>query len=230
MRRTNGFTIYELLGIIVVLVILAAILFPVYRRTVESARKDDCMTHIKNVGTALNLYTLDNDDTLPMAYRTAPKAVSAFAHKYGTALSWADLISRYAKVKDLWLCPIDKGTSRGLSYAMNEYFYRMPSGIENFSTTGGSLSELPFAQHKILVGETVAKMGRLTIRPDEGEAFARHQGDGSNFLYADLHAQFHQPPASWKTTSASVWEKPELAEKQSSPQWIPWQETASEKW
>ena len=50
MRRQSGFTLIELLVVIAIIAILAAILFPVFARARENARKSSCMSNVKQLG------------------------------------------------------------------------------------------------------------------------------------------------------------------------------------
>ena len=61
----KAFTLIELLVVIAIIAILAAILFPVYTSAKESARLAKCMSHIKEAGQAVFMYTGDWNDTLP---------------------------------------------------------------------------------------------------------------------------------------------------------------------
>jgi len=61
----RGFTLIELLVVIAIIAILAAILFPVFARARENARRLTCLSNLKNIGTATLMYTQDYDETFP---------------------------------------------------------------------------------------------------------------------------------------------------------------------
>ena len=65
MRRLKGFTLIELLVVIAIIAILAAILFPVFARAREAARKITCVSNMRQLGTGVMMYTQDYDETMP---------------------------------------------------------------------------------------------------------------------------------------------------------------------
>jgi len=66
-RARHGFTLIELLVVIAIIAILAAILFPVFARARESARRTPCPSNMKQWGVGVLMYTQDYDETMPHA-------------------------------------------------------------------------------------------------------------------------------------------------------------------
>ena len=61
----RGFTIIELLGVITIIAVLAAILFPVFAKAREASRRQGCLSNLFNMGMALGMYAVDNDGYYP---------------------------------------------------------------------------------------------------------------------------------------------------------------------
>src|SRR5919198_613987 len=64
-RTRAAFTLIELLVVIAIIAILAAILFPVFARAREQARRSACLSNMKQIGLALGMYMQDYDQTFP---------------------------------------------------------------------------------------------------------------------------------------------------------------------
>ncbi|GAG23637.1 unnamed protein product, partial [marine sediment metagenome] len=65
--RRSGFTLIELLVVIAIIAILAAILFPVLARARENARKSSSLSNLKQLNTALKMYTGQWDNKVAFA-------------------------------------------------------------------------------------------------------------------------------------------------------------------
>jgi prepilin-type N-terminal cleavage/methylation domain-containing protein/prepilin-type processing-associated H-X9-DG protein len=95
--RPRGFTLIELLVVIAIIAILAAILFPVFARAREQARKSACLSNLKQIGSAIMMYTQDYDETVcPVSIGDCPGP---------TSFGWADLVYPYIKNAQVFDCP-----------------------------------------------------------------------------------------------------------------------------
>jgi len=104
MKRT-GFTLIELLVVIAIIAILASILFPVFARAREMARKASCTSNFKQIATAITMYVQDYDEKmLPLMISDAPFFVT---YDYRHDLAWPQLIMPYMKNWYIHRCPSD---------------------------------------------------------------------------------------------------------------------------
>src|SRR6266498_3504443 len=95
-NRLTGFTLIELLVVIAIIAILAAILFPVFARARESARRAACLSNLKQLGTAFQMYAQDYDETFPSGLTLAvpgPAANGSYAVMYEKTLANASVYS-----------------------------------------------------------------------------------------------------------------------------------------
>lgn len=106
----DGFTLIELLVVIAIISILAAILFPVFSKARERARAASCMSNVKQIGTAMTMYTQDYDERLPEpslagVFRNASD--SGLGQLYTGVLPFHLAIQPYARNYQLFGCPSD---------------------------------------------------------------------------------------------------------------------------
>lgn len=81
----HAFTLIELLTVIAIIGILAAILIPVVGSVREKAKVSQCAVHLRDVGTAVQLYALDNNDFLP-PHVLSNELVSEWGSKVGPSI------------------------------------------------------------------------------------------------------------------------------------------------
>lgn len=192
MRR--GFTLIELLVVIAIIAILAAILFPVFSRAREKARQTSCISNLKQIGLAMNMYAQDYDETFPTYYIYVPSL--SYAER-----GWPRRIQPYVKNDQVFRCPdVIPPSSDSVD------LLRMGYGLA-YPYPGGYVTPLAKYQRpaeQVLVvenGATLASEGK-----DEGRYYwhvnwpatgpytwesrfcTRHNGSG-NVLFVDGHVK-----------------------------------------
>ena len=102
--KRKAFTLIELLVVIAIIAILAAILFPVFGRARENARRTSCLSNLKQIGLGIEQYKQDYDSMYPMAYFYVNGATSG-----GGYVHWSGSVQPYVKSEQLFVCPSDTG-------------------------------------------------------------------------------------------------------------------------
>jgi len=212
-NHRKAFTLIELLVVISIISLLAAILFPVFARAREQARKAACMSNLKQVGLGLMMYVQDNDERFPVSQLITPPAPDIY---------WYTAINTYVKNDQVFTCPTAGKITRGShGYGWNIGGTKMDNGFGYRSTTGNwftpsgtgpvMLAQIEQPSTTIVVSDpasngytgngAVAKSyGTLDympvlhggqVGPFEGGIVPVAPGGGGNYLFADGHVKFY---------------------------------------
>src|SRR4029078_10876767 len=92
-RGLRAFTLIELLVVIAIIALLAAILFPVFARARENARRSSCQSNLKQLGLVFAHYLQDYDERYPQYTSGSSSLVTAGA--YPPTIGWADALQPY---------------------------------------------------------------------------------------------------------------------------------------
>ncbi len=201
-HRTNpsrlAFTLIELLVVIAIIAILAAILFPVFARARENARRSSCQSNLKQIGLGIMQYTQDYDELYPGIYQNS--------------VSWRQQVQAYIKSEQIFKCPSNPdaqyvswesgGTKYFRSYAMNTNFN--VAGVPLAKNIGISLAVVEAPAQKILAAEYKEFWPDFDLGDSEmqGRHFAGHLGT-SNYLFADGHVKALRPTST--ATPFNMW-------------------------
>jgi prepilin-type N-terminal cleavage/methylation domain-containing protein/prepilin-type processing-associated H-X9-DG protein len=94
----QAFTLVEILVVVAIICILAALLFPVFGRARENARRTSCQSNLKQLGVGMMQYTQDYDEAF---------ALGLTIDSGGNFLTSLDIIQPYLKNKQVALCASD---------------------------------------------------------------------------------------------------------------------------
>jgi len=150
----KGFTLIELLVVIAIIAILASILFPVFARARENARRASCQSNLKQAALGILMYVQDYDEKYPLTYWDDPAATPAsnanviqtnpempgyFFETGNTSsgspkhnVTWMDLIYPYVKSVQVFRCP----SSTDAEY-YPDYLYNSAYGVTSYKSRYG---------------------------------------------------------------------------------------------
>ena len=200
MHRAKGFTLIELLVVIAIIAILAAILFPVFAKARQKARQTQCLSNLKQLGLASNMYMTDWDEWLP-ASAGYQYCTMVLKRGWGPPMN----IEPYVKNRGLWKCP--ERRSSGFvagGYTCNEQvtWIRLLMwgtdyswNVAAFTARGTSSANFKDPAHIIIFtdygGNNYFRWVNYgtTATKQYVWSYARHN-DGANYAFMDGHSKW----------------------------------------
>jgi prepilin-type N-terminal cleavage/methylation domain-containing protein len=129
--KKPGFTLIELLVVIAIIAILASILFPVFARARENARRSSCQSNMKQISLGMLQYSQDYDEKYMPFYTSN----GVFGETY-----WPALIYPYLKSEQIFNCPSygnsyeNTAAKHGDSgYGLNYWLFEGPNGDQRLA-------------------------------------------------------------------------------------------------
>lgn len=227
--KERGFTLIELLVVIAIIAILAAILFPVFARARENARRSACQSNLKQIGLGMMQYTQDYDEKMPYTFSTVG----------GGIYSWESVVQPYVKSAQLFACPSNSKKAQNTVDQNGNALSgeAIPKSYSTQSSEGGHwwpmcaqigswgacvpapLSEIQSPAQTILVWET--RYDHAGVTPNHvyqgvaGSAFSEGYGltnhlTTSNYLFCDGHVKSLKPLAT--VTPLNMWDYKQTAD------------------
>lgn len=211
-RKGKGFTLIELLVVIAIISILAAILFPVFARARENARRASCQSNLKQIGLGMFMYSQDYDEKFVSHFMVDTPDKS---NPYG----WADALQPYLKSTQIFQCPSETnsaalGTSGTFSGIPDPTAFGYTDYYINVALAGVSDAALDSPSLTVMLGEggkgSAYNEGNARYQGDSGVGtgssgctiadrlaessiyqggMTRHLG-GANFTFADGHVKW----------------------------------------
>lgn len=204
----RGFTLIELLVVIAIIAILAAILFPVFSKARENARKATCLSHAKQIGLALMMYVQDYDERYPGRWTgwVDPPITPRRAY-----IGWRTLIYPYVKSADVFRCPSNPNKAGLAAADVYDRYHQPPLGT-NYACNGDSrdiggnaampapvgvlMATVERPAELIFVAENKNPRLEICLRCNtrsgntitDTEAFGGHSAM-ANFIFGDGHAK-----------------------------------------
>lgn len=219
----KGFTLIELLVVIAIISILAAILFPVFARARENARRSSCMSNLKQISLGIFQYTQDYDEKFPI-HNDSSKTPSGYG-------GWSVLLDPYLKSTQILQCPSDSSTAPTTPNAVGytDYAINLTLSYDGSAARGLSLAALTYPAQTVslcedqgTVGGTARSLGHFwssgngdsTNATAPVAGFATFRGaadrhlDGANFAFADGHVKWYRSSSSTRSAAVYNWNTP----------------------
>jgi len=155
--RSKAFTLIELLIVVAIIALLAAILFPVFQTARENARRTTCTSNLKQIGLGMAQYCLDYDEHFESG------TAGGIATLNGVSVNVLEIITPYLKEPNVFACPSNPTNIYAMNYGSNNLALSSYSvSCFLFSSSYGAPHPLSFIQQptsKIMVTESVSYAG-----------------------------------------------------------------------
>ncbi len=209
-RQRRAFTLIELLVVIAIIAILAAILFPVFARARENARRASCASNMKQLGLGMMQYAQDYDekyaglagpglDNIPVA-SVGGLNYNGSQYYHG----WPAKIYPYVKSEQVYVCPSNQVITYGVSYGLpvNGTTTANALTVTFGNADGPAMARFDRPSETMMIGEKGGGGGDQYIMSGEYYAIASPHFDGGNICYVDGHVKFQKVthsdmPAPW---------------------------------
>lgn len=202
----------ELLTVIAIIAVLAAILFPVFGRAREKARQTRCLSNLKSIGEASLLYSADYAGFIVPWSVTNPGTANwtpPTGHEnvpWPTVATWDTSLQSYIRNEDITICQSNPNThgQTARAYAITQYTQRPYGASPAQKSFGGHTDSIPAPSKTVLVyekgdnppgawGDCLGQNVRQS-HSSEGEGGyteAMFHFNGKNFVFVDGHAKFY---------------------------------------
>ena len=165
----QAFTLIELLVVIAIIAILAAILFPVFARARENARRSSCQSNLKQIGLGVLQYIQDYDEKYPMtAMMNAATPTFYGGRDWGT---WMVSTHPYIKSTQVFNCPSGRGM-------VTSNYSGAPGGALTFPIIGN------YSANQYIIQDALYSQ-EVTGTPNSGVAMAKVAAPSLLLMVAD---------------------------------------------
>jgi prepilin-type N-terminal cleavage/methylation domain-containing protein/prepilin-type processing-associated H-X9-DG protein len=218
-RPGRAFTLIEILVVLSIIAVLAALLFPVFGSVREKSRQTSCSSNLRQIGSAIALYAHDNDDSYPLAADTVQPStflwsgiVDATPEKqaaFNASPTLRTVLQPYLRSGEVWRCPSDTGGCDKLPLGSTDslivswescndiyaalgtsYFWRAQLGVDGVRYPAGALDNSAAPNEIASSGVGILTDGSARWHGDRGAPEGYATGaNRRNVLFADGHVK-----------------------------------------
>ena len=169
--KHRAFTLFEVIVVLVIVGVIAAILYPVFMRPREIGHRPSCQSPLKQMALGFKQYIQDYDEKYPPA-----------------SVAWATVYLPYTKSTQILQCPVE--STPPIATLTTDYFF-------NARLLGVDEAKLNSISTTIAMGDgagnqkpnyTLSQLP-LSWRTDQSSPAWRHL-DGANYSFADGHVKW----------------------------------------
>lgn len=193
--RQHAFTLIELLVVIAIISILAAILFPVFARARESARRASCSSNLKQMGLAVMMYVQDYDERYPQAWNEGMRGQTPPQGWWTSASQrywlWQQIIYPYHKNYQIYFCPsrlgettyLGNATPASYQYGANTMIFAVAGTNTRVKSVSMAEIQLPAQKYMIMDSSQYRIEARTVVTTNSGQGYLPGSGDAGGEYY-----------------------------------------------
>ena len=203
MRHRSGFSLIEILVVVAIISILAAILLPVFAVAKEKGRGASCQSNLRQIGIAFDVYLQDWDGFYPNTgdpflwmgrkWRWPLRSSLSLTAKADPNNPWGSLENG----RSVLLCPSDTLARQqwdSTSYAYSMAFYHTPEQINAMMEIEQTWTETPqcfsMSESNVVYPAQKALVGEWLSNHESPHVGWNSWKGGRNYLFPDGHCEY----------------------------------------